>query len=67
MESYHLQLKILAEAVPEMAGIIDFCAEKILSGVWTKLAIEAEVPPCPDYIYSVQVISGESDEIWASL
>ena len=64
LESYHLQLKILAEAVPEMAGVIDFCAEKILSGVWTKLAIEAEVPPCPDYIYSVQAISGENDEVW---
>ena len=40
LKSYHLQLKILYTIVPNMAGVIDFCVERVLSSVWVKLAVE---------------------------
>lgn len=64
LDAYHLQLKILYAAVPDMVGVIDFCSEKILSSVWTKITSESPVPPSPDYIYSVQAISGEKNDVW---
>lgn len=64
LNSYHLQLKILYEMLPDMAGVVDFCTEKVLSSVWVKLAVEASVPPSPDYIYSVQAVSGKNSDVW---
>lgn len=64
LDAYHLQLKILYAAVLDMVGVIDFCSEKILSSVWTKITSESPVPPSPDYIYSVQAISGEKNDVW---
>ena len=64
LKSYHLQLKILYTIVPNMAGVIDFCVEKVLSSVWVKLAVETSVPPSPDYIYTVQAVIGENNDVW---
>ena len=64
LKSYHLQLKILYTIVPNMAGVIDFCVERVLSSIWVKLAVEASVPPSPDYIYTVQAVSGKNNDVW---
>lgn len=64
LESYHLQLKILYCILPDMAAAIDFCSEKVLSGVWIRLAAESSIAPSPDYIYTIQAVSGEKGEVW---
>lgn len=64
VDSYHLQLKVLYTALPDMVGIVDFCTERIISSVWTKLAAESEIPPSPDYIYCVQAVSDEAGNVW---
>ena len=64
LDSYHLQLKVLDCVVPDMVGIVDFCAEKILSGLWAHMAARSEVPPAPSYIYTIQAVSGDNDVVW---
>lgn len=64
LESFHLQLKVLACLVPEMAGVIDFSAEKILSSVWVSMAAQSKVPPAPSYLFSVQAVSDEGGKVW---
>lgn len=64
IDSYHLQLKILYTIVPNMIGIVDFCAEKILSSAWAKIAAESRIPPSSDYVYSIQAISGDDGSVW---
>jgi uncharacterized protein YegJ (DUF2314 family) len=62
--TYHDQLKIIDCFVPEKLAVIDIPSEKILSGKWVKLAAQSEVPPSPKYLFTVQGISGEGDEVW---
>lgn len=62
--SYHLQIKLLLAMIEEPAGIVDFSAERMLSGRWAKLAAQSEVPPSPDYLYVAQAVSGENGKVW---
>ncbi len=63
-KSFHLQIKLLLEACPEAAGIVDCSAEKVLSGRWAGLAVKSDVPPSPDYLYTVQAVSGRKNDVW---
>ncbi len=62
--SYHDQLKIIDCIVPDKLAVIDIPSEKILSGKWVKLAAQSNVPPSPKYLFTVQGISGDNDEVW---
>lgn len=65
LESYHAQLKIINEMVPDIVAVIDDSSEKILSGKWVKLAAKSAVPPAPRYIYTVQAVSsGDDGCVW---
>lgn len=65
IDSYHLQLKVLYEIVPDMVGLVDFSSERILSGLWATMAAKSEVPPAPSYIYCIQAVGNEqSDTVW---
>ncbi|MBW6410277.1 DUF4026 domain-containing protein [Clostridium weizhouense] len=64
IDSYHLQLKVLYSMLPDMIGLVDFSTEKIISSVWLKLAVESDIPPSPDYLYSVQAISDDYETVW---
>lgn len=63
-ESYHLQIKILVAMMPNLAGIVDFGAERIISGVWADMTAISQVPPAPSYLYSLQAVSGDDDAVW---
>ncbi len=63
-KSYHLQIKLLLEMCPDVAGIVDHSAEKMLSGRWAGLAVKSDVPPSPDYLYSVQAVCNDDDSVW---
>lgn len=62
--SYHLQIKLLCALIEEPAGIVDFSAERMLAGRWAKLAAKSDVPPSPEYLYVIQCISGDDNEVW---
>lgn len=64
LESYHLQLKIIDTILPDKLGVIDYSSEKVLSGKWVSIAASSNVPPAPKYIYTVQAVCSESDEVW---
>lgn len=64
LESYHLQLKIINTIFPETLAIIDYSAEKILSGAWAALAAKSSVPPAPRYIFTTQAVYSGDDDVW---
>lgn len=63
-ESFHLQLKVLQCLVPDMVGIVDYCSERMLSSIWARMTAESAVPPSPMYLYSIQAVEGDEDEVW---
>ena len=63
-KSYHLQLKILEASVPQLVGVMDESAEKIIPAKWVKLATQTNILPSDEDLYTVQAILGDNDEIW---
>lgn len=61
---YHIQLKILHALVRKKLAVLDGPSEKILSGKWVKLAARTDIMPAPRYLYTVQAIGGENNEVW---
>ena len=64
LTSYHDQLRIINLLVPGQLAVMDMPSEKVISGRWVKLAAESQVPPAPRYLFTVQAISGDGDEVW---
>lgn len=64
LESYHLQLKIICTIFPELLGIMDCSAEKILSGSWAALAAKSDIPPAPRYVFTTQAVYSCDDDVW---
>lgn len=64
LESYHTQLKIISQLLPDCLAVLDGSSEKVLSGKWIQLAAKSNVPPSPRYIFTVQAVSGDTDEVW---
>lgn len=64
LESYHIQLKLISEMLSGCLAVLDASSEKVLSGRWVQLAAQSSVPPSPRYIFTVQAVSGDTDEIW---
>lgn len=60
LDSFHLQLKVMQAIVEKPCIVIDFMPFRLLSGKWTKLTAESEVPPAPTYLYTIH---GVYDEI----
>lgn len=62
--SYHAQLKLVSALVPDAVAVLDDSAEKMLSGKWVRFAASSDVYPAPKYIYTIQAISGDEDDVW---
>ncbi|RDU21975.1 DUF4026 domain-containing protein [Anaerosacchariphilus polymeriproducens] len=63
MDSFHIQIKLLYAMIPELAGVVDFSAEKILSGKWVELTAKSNVHPAPSYLYTIQAVT-DKNEVW---
>ncbi len=61
---FHDQLRIIDAMFPDILAVLDCPAEKLLSGVWVSLAAQSDTPPSPRYLFTVQAISGDNDEVW---
>ena len=63
-KSYQLQLKIACSIVPNMIGLMDESAEKMVPVKLVKMLAESKVEPAPSELYTVQAIRGENNEVW---
>ena len=50
--------------VPGLLAVMDVAAEKLISGRWISLASKSKVMPSPRYLFTVQAVSGDDDEVW---
>ena len=60
----HVQLKMAVAMIPDLIGIIDESAEKILQKKWIKMAAESKIVPNPKDLYTIQAVSDKNGEIW---
>lgn len=63
-KSFHLQLKLAVAMVPDMLGIMDESAEKLICPKWAVMAAGSSVTPGSDDLYIVQAVSGKHGEVW---
>lgn len=62
---YHLQLKLACLMVPDLIGVLDESAEKMLPAKWVIMAAKSNVLPGSKNLFSVQSIVDEKGEkIW---
>lgn len=63
-KSYHLQLKIATAIIPNIIGLMDESAEKIMPSRLVKMLAESKIEPSPTELYTVQAVTGDNDEVW---
>ena len=61
---YHLQLKIALAMVPDILGIMDESAEKMIPPSWVKMAASSKVLPGANDLFTVQAVSEDKGEVW---
>ena len=62
--SYQLQIKIADKIMPDLAGIMDESAEKLLCARWVRQTAHSSVLPSPASLFNVQAVSSQSGEVW---
>lgn len=63
-KDFHLQLKLIYAIVPNMIGLIDESAEKLLPRNWVKIAANSNSCPSAESLYTIQAVADESGEVW---
>ncbi|NJO92910.1 MAG: DUF4026 domain-containing protein [Chloroflexia bacterium] len=63
LSSFHLQVKLIYNILPNIAGIVDYCSYSILSGRLVKLAANSLVLPSPTYLYRTHAVN-DNDDVW---
>ncbi|MCH5270227.1 MAG: DUF4026 domain-containing protein [Lachnospiraceae bacterium] len=62
--SYQLQIKIADKIMPDLAGIMDESAVKLLCARWVRQTAYSNVLPSPASLFNVQAVSSQSGEVW---
>lgn len=66
--SFLLQLKILDALVPDASLLVDFISYRLLSPYWLKMTAQSEIPPSPDYLYTLHCVfddkQGDERRYW---
>ena len=63
-KSYHLQLKLALAMVPDLIGVMDESAEKMLPAKWVFMTANSKVLPNPKSLFTVQAVAGDNKEVW---
>lgn len=63
-KSFHLQLKLIVAMVPDLLGVMDESAERMLCARWVKMAASSNVTPGSKDLFTVQAIGGKDDGVW---
>ena len=61
---FHDQLRLIDVLFPDILAVLDCPSEKLLSGKWISLAAKSSTHPAPRYLFTVQAISDNGDEVW---
>lgn len=62
-KSFHLQLKLACNLVPDLIGVLDESAEKMLPAKWVKMTAESKVLPSSRDLFNVQAVN-EKNRVW---
>lgn len=62
LASFHLQMKILNAIIPDASVVIDFMSYRLLSARWLALSARSEIPPSPDYLYTLHCVYDQESE-----
>jgi len=60
---FHLQLKLACAILPDLIGILDESAEKMLPAGWVKMAASSKVLPSAKDLFTIQAVQGK-ESIW---
>ena len=63
-KSFHLQLKLIVALVPDLLGVMDESAERMLCARWVKMAAESSVTPGPNDMFIVQAVGEKDGSVW---
>lgn len=63
-KSYHLQLKLAVALVPDLIGIMDESAEKMLPAKWVKMAAASKILPGSNNLFTVQAVASKDKKVW---
>lgn len=61
---YHLQLKLAVAMLPDLIGVLDESAEKMLSAKWVKMIAKSHVLPSAKHLFSVQAVMNKNQNVW---
>lgn len=63
-KSFHIQLKLAVAMVPNLLGLLDESAEKMISARWAVMAANSAVTPGPEDMFIVHAVAGKKGEVW---
>jgi uncharacterized protein YegJ (DUF2314 family) len=62
LDDFHTQMKALALAAPEAVVMFDCASDRVHSGNWLRDVANSRVPPPPDSLYTVHVVTEPGDD-----
>lgn len=62
LSSFHLQLKIMNAIVTEASVVVDFMSYRLLSPRWLSMTAQSQIPPSPDYLYTIHGVYDDNEE-----
>lgn len=63
-KSFHFQLKLACQIVPNMIGLVDDSAERLIPQKWVWLAAHSKVTPAPTDMFHIHAVYNEQGEVW---
>ena len=64
IQCFYDQLRIIDSMFTEILAVMDAPSEKLLSGKWVSHAARSGILPAPRYLFTVQAISDNGEEVW---
>lgn len=63
-KSFQLQLKIATTLIPDLIGVLDESAEKMLPAKWVQMIATSKVLPSSKDLFTVQAVQDKKDKVW---
>lgn len=63
-KSYHLQLKLAVALIPDLIGVLDESAEKMIPAKWVLMAAKSSVLPSSNDLFTVQAVMHKKGYVW---
>lgn len=63
-KSFHLQLKLATILIPDLIGLLDESAERMLPAKWVKMAASSKVLPSSIDLFTVQAVVHKKGDVW---